>query len=275
MGTRTRTSRCGVPGSWRLRRDGCPQGRDRGYSARPGGEYMLSRPGTCRSPLPPRCCRRCWRTAPGPSVRWPGGGGPGEEKTWARCTGSCRPPLARQVAAALDRLDDSSDSCLPAAAMPFLAHPSPRVRCVACTPWVGTPSPAMFPPGSPRCYRDSGKVVARRALRYLGAAIPYRLAYGRAGHGGHLTLAAHGAGHRQLRAPGTGSSGTWPLSTALTLISRQPGGRTCWSGCNTMRLPPTASRRRARPRRLPYCLPSSTLTGGQRKAVALDAGIRS
>jgi hypothetical protein len=40
-------------------------------------------------------------------------------------------PLPRQVAAALEGLDDSSDSCLPAAAVPYLAHPSPRVRCAA------------------------------------------------------------------------------------------------------------------------------------------------
>jgi hypothetical protein len=76
-------------------------------------------------------------------------------------------PVPRQVAAALEGLDDSGDSCLPAAAVPFLVHPSPRVRCAAVHA-VGRHSESGDIPArlAPVLRDDSGKVVTA-ALRYL------------------------------------------------------------------------------------------------------------
>lgn len=75
--------------------------------------------------------------------------------------------LPRLVAAALQGLDESGDGSLPAAAVPFLAHPSPRVRCAAVHA-VGRHSVAGEIPGqlAPLLHDSSGKVVAA-ALRYL------------------------------------------------------------------------------------------------------------
>lgn len=41
------------------------------------------------------------------------------------------PGPGRHVAAALAGLDQDHDACLPGGAVPFLGHPSPRVRCAA------------------------------------------------------------------------------------------------------------------------------------------------
>lgn len=66
--------------------------------------------------------------------------------------------LPRQVAAALEGLDDSGDSCLPAAAVPSWRTRARGSGAPPCTQWAGTASPAIFLPGSPRCY---GTIRAR------------------------------------------------------------------------------------------------------------------
>jgi hypothetical protein len=79
----------------------------------------------------------------------------------------------RLIAAALDGLDKSSDGSLPAAAVPFLTHPSPGVRAAAVHA-VGRHGVAAEVPGrlAPRLHDSSGRVVAV-ALRYLrGYALP-------------------------------------------------------------------------------------------------------
>jgi hypothetical protein len=76
-------------------------------------------------------------------------------------------PLPRQVAAALEGLDDVGDSCLPTAAVPFLAHPSPRVRCAAVHAVGRHSEPGDIPAQLAQVLRDdSGKVVTA-ALQYL------------------------------------------------------------------------------------------------------------
>ena len=76
-------------------------------------------------------------------------------------------PVPRQVAVALEGLDDSGDSCLLAAAVPFLVHPSPRVRCAAVHA-VGRHSESgdISARLAPVLRDDSAKVVTA-ALRYL------------------------------------------------------------------------------------------------------------
>jgi len=72
----------------------------------------------------------------------------------------------RLIAAALEGLDDTSDGSLPAAAVPFMTHPSPRVRSAAVHA-VGRHSAAVIPGQlAPLLHDTSGKVVAA-ALRYL------------------------------------------------------------------------------------------------------------
>lgn len=84
-------------------------------------------------------------------------------------------PRHGQVAAALDGLDDLGDPILPEAAVPFLVHPSPRVRHAAVHA-VGRHSPPGDLPArlTPALRDDSGKVVGA-TLRYLRG---YRLAPG-------------------------------------------------------------------------------------------------
>jgi hypothetical protein len=79
----------------------------------------------------------------------------------------------RLIAAALDGLDKGSDGSLPAAAVPFLTHPSSGVRAAAVHA-VGRHGVAAEIPGrlAPRLHDSSGRVVAA-ALRYLrGYALP-------------------------------------------------------------------------------------------------------
>jgi hypothetical protein len=73
----------------------------------------------------------------------------------------------RQVAAALQGLDEVSDGSLPAAATAFLTHPSPAVRCAAVHA-VGRHGGDGDVPGllAPLLQDGSGKVVTA-ALRYL------------------------------------------------------------------------------------------------------------
>ncbi len=78
-----------------------------------------------------------------------------------------------QIAAALQGLDEGSDGSLPAAAVPFLTHPSPKVRQAAVQA-VGHHGRSGDIPGqlAPLLQDNSGKVVAA-ALRYLrGYALP-------------------------------------------------------------------------------------------------------
>jgi hypothetical protein len=83
------------------------------------------------------------------------------------------PGLARQVAAALQGLDEDHAGCLPGAAVPFLGHRSPRVRHAAVQA-VGRHASAdgtlehLVP-----LLLDSSAKVAAAALRYVrGQAVP-------------------------------------------------------------------------------------------------------
>jgi hypothetical protein len=83
------------------------------------------------------------------------------------------PALARQIAAALQGLDEDHADCLPGAAVPFLAHHSPRVRRAAAHA-VGRHASAdgvlehLVP-----LLLDSFGMVAAAALRYVrGRAVP-------------------------------------------------------------------------------------------------------
>jgi hypothetical protein len=83
------------------------------------------------------------------------------------------PGLARQIAAALQGLDEDQADCLPEAAVPFLAHHSPRVRRVAAQA-VGRHASAdrILEHLAPLLLDSSGTVVAA-ALRYVrGNAVP-------------------------------------------------------------------------------------------------------
>jgi hypothetical protein len=73
-------------------------------------------------------------------------------------------PLPRQVAAALDGLDDLGDGSLPAAAVPFLAHPSPRVRYAAVHA-VGRHSPPGDVPARRAPGTGSAPTWRRSAIR--------------------------------------------------------------------------------------------------------------
>ena len=81
--------------------------------------------------------------------------------------------LARQVAAALQGLDDDHADCLPRAAVPFLAHRSPRVRLAAAQAvgrYAGTDRILEYL--GALLLDNSGKVAAA-ALRYVGGrAVP-------------------------------------------------------------------------------------------------------
>jgi len=76
-------------------------------------------------------------------------------------------PLARQVAAALDGLDDLGDGILPEAAVPFLADPSPRVRHAAVHAVGRHSQPGDLPARLAPALRDDSGRVAKAALRYL------------------------------------------------------------------------------------------------------------
>jgi hypothetical protein len=83
------------------------------------------------------------------------------------------PGLARQIAAALQGLDEDHADCLPGAAVPFLAHHSPRVRRAAAQA-VGRHASAdrILEHLAPLLLDSSGAVVAA-ALRYVrGNAVP-------------------------------------------------------------------------------------------------------
>jgi hypothetical protein len=76
-------------------------------------------------------------------------------------------PLPRQVAAALQGLDDAGDGCLPAAAVPFLADPSPRVRYAAVRAVGRHSEPGGFPVWLAAALRDDSEKVVAAALGFL------------------------------------------------------------------------------------------------------------
>ena len=76
-------------------------------------------------------------------------------------------PLPRQVAAALEGLDDLGDGTLPEVAVPFLAHPSPRVRHAAVHAVGRHSEPGDLVARLPPALRDDSAKVAGAALRYL------------------------------------------------------------------------------------------------------------
>ncbi len=83
------------------------------------------------------------------------------------------PGLARQVAAALQGLDEDDAGCLPGAAVPFLAHHSPRVRRAAAQAVGRHASAEGILEYLGALLLDSSGKVAAAALRYVGGrAVP-------------------------------------------------------------------------------------------------------
>jgi hypothetical protein len=183
-------------------------------------------------------------------------------------------PLPRQVAAALEGLDEVGDGCLPTVAVPFLAHPSPRVRYAAVHAVGRHSEPADIPARLAQVLRDeSGKVVTA-ALRYLrGYPLP-------PGVLAELDMADTSRSRRTALAIRQGM-GPWDRVQAdLTAINGPDldlaeTGRTdllAW-------LQHDAATTYGRPSpsqaaQIAALLSASTLSGGQRGAVAFAAGIR-
>ena len=182
-------------------------------------------------------------------------------------------PLPRQVAVALEGLDDSSDSCLPAAAMPFLVHPSPRVRCAAVHAVGRHTEPGEIPARLAQVLRDdSGKVVTA-ALRYLrGYPLPGVLA--------ELDMAGTSRSRRTALAIRQGLSPWDRVQADLTAINASdPDLAAAGRADLLVWLQHDAATTGGKPSpsqaaQIAALLASSTLTGGQRKAVAFVAGIR-
>ena len=83
------------------------------------------------------------------------------------------PGMARQVAAALQGLDEDHADCLPEAAVPFLAHRSPRVRHAAVQAAGRHASADGILEHLVPLLLDSSAKVAAAALRYVrGQAVP-------------------------------------------------------------------------------------------------------
>lgn len=182
-------------------------------------------------------------------------------------------PLPRQVAAALEGLDDSSDSCLPAAAVPFLAYPSPRVRCAAVHAVGRHSEPGEIPARLAQVLPDdSGKVVAA-ALRYLRGYLPPP--------GVLAELDAGTARTRRTALAIRQGLGPWDRVQAdLTAINgSDPDLAEAGQADLLVWLQHDAATTNGKPRasqaaEIAALLASSTLTGGQRRAVAFVAGIR-
>jgi hypothetical protein len=182
-------------------------------------------------------------------------------------------PLPWQVAAALEGLDDNGDSCLPAAAMPFLVHPSPRVRCAAVHAVGRHSEPGEIPARLTQVLPDdSGKVVAA-ALRYLrGYPLP---------PGVLAELDAGTARSRHTALAIRQGLGTWDRVQAdLTAINGSDSDLAAAGQADLLAwLQHDAATTGGKPppnqaAEIAALLASSTLTGGQRKAVAFVAGIR-
>lgn len=80
---------------------------------------------------------------------------------------------ARHIAAALHGLDEDDDNSLPAAAVPFLAHPSPRVRRAAAQAVAHHTDPdTVVEHLVPLLLDNSGKVAAAALRQVRGHALP-------------------------------------------------------------------------------------------------------
>ena len=182
--------------------------------------------------------------------------------------------LPRQVAAALEGLDDVGDSCLPAAALPFLTHSSPRVRCAAVHAVGRHSEPADIPARLAPVLRDESAKVVTAALRYLrGYSLPPGVLAG-------LDLAGTSRSRRTALAIRQ-DMGPWDRVQAdLTAINGPDldlaeTGRTdllAWlhhDAASTYGRPSPGQAAQ-----IAALLAGSTLTGGQRRAVAFVAGIR-
>ncbi|HEY7265206.1 MAG TPA: hypothetical protein VH589_27455 [Trebonia sp.] len=83
------------------------------------------------------------------------------------------PGPGRHVAAALAGLDEDHDACLPGAAVPFLGHPSPRVRWAAAQAVARHTDPGVTVQLLVPLLGDPSAKVTAVALRYLrGHALP-------------------------------------------------------------------------------------------------------
>jgi hypothetical protein len=183
-------------------------------------------------------------------------------------------PLPRQVAAALEGLDDGGDSCLPTAAVPFLAHPSPRVRCAAVHAVGRHSEPGDIPARLAQVLRDESAKVVTAALQYLrGYPLP-------PGVLAELDMTGTSRSRRTALAIRQRLSPWDRVQADLTAISGPDPdlaeiGRTdllAWlqhDAAHTYGKPPPAQSAQ-----IAALLANSTLTGTQREAVAFVAGIR-
>jgi len=184
------------------------------------------------------------------------------------------PGRARQVAAALQGLDEDHAECLPGAAMPFLVHHSPRVRRAAAQA-VGRHASAggILEHLVPLLMDSSGKVAAA-ALRYVrGHAVPASVL---------ATLDAAGTSRaRRVALSIRQGAGTWTRVHAdLTALSgRDPdlaedarADLLAWlqHGAATSYGKPSASQADD----IARLLATPKLSGRQRREIAFVAGIR-
>lgn len=124
----------------------------------------------------------------------------------------------RQVAAALHGLDEDHDDCLPAAAVPFLAHPSPAVRRAAAQAIAHSAQADDIPHYLVPLLLDNSAKVAATALRHVrGHALPASVP---------AALDAAGTARSRLTALSIRQhSGTWNRVHAdLTAISSHDPG---------------------------------------------------
>jgi hypothetical protein len=184
------------------------------------------------------------------------------------------PGTARHVAAALQGLDEDHADCLPGAAVPFLAHYSPRVRRAAVHA-AGRHAAAddilehLVP-----LLLDSSAKVAAAALRYVrGQAVPASVLA--------ALDAADTARSRRVALSIRQDAGTWDrIHADLTVLSGQDpelaeAARTdllAWlqHGAATSYGKPTASQAAD----IARLLATRRLSGRQRQEIAFVAGIR-
>jgi len=184
------------------------------------------------------------------------------------------PGLARETAAALQGLDEDHADCLPGAAVPFLAHHSPRVRRAAAQA-VGRHASAdgILEHLIPLLLDSSGKVAAT-ALRYVrGHALPSSVLASLDAAGTPrsrrvaLSLRQHAGTWDRIHADLTALSGQDPdlAEAACTdlLAWLQHGAATSYGK-------PSASQTAD----IARLLTSSKLSDRQRREIAFVAGIR-
>lgn len=182
--------------------------------------------------------------------------------------------LPRQAAVALEGLDEVGDSCLPAAAVPFLAHPSARVRCAAVHAVGRHSEPADIPSRLAQMLPDESAKVVTAALRYLrGYPLPPGVLAG-------LDLEGTARSRRTALAIRQGM-GPWDRVQADLTAINGPDPDLAETGRTDLLawLQHDAASTYGRPSsgqaaQIAALLADSTLTGGQRRAVAFVAGIR-